>query len=220
MATVERLLQHGTQRGDRALRLVGEELRDKRLTVGLSQHEVAVALRVSRTTYTRIEGGQSPTLSIRRAAQVAAILGLDLSIRTYPGGNPLRDAAQAERLSRLLALVIAPLSYRTEVGLPQREGQPREQRAWDAMILGRGRRTGVEMEMRIRDAQALERRIDLKRRDDPVDNLVVLVADTRANRAVLRENPALCPRLVRLSLVAVARLLRDGQHPPSALVVI
>ena len=127
MATVERLLQNGTRRGDRALRVLGDELRDKRLAVGLSQREVAWGCDISRSTYTRIEGGRCATLSIRRASQVAAVLGLDLSFATYPGGNPLRDTAQAERLSRLLVYVVAPLTYRTEVGLPQRDGQPIEQ---------------------------------------------------------------------------------------------
>lgn len=76
------------------------------------------------------------------------------------------------------------------------------------------------MEMRVRDAQATERRINMKRRDDAVDSLVVLVADTHANRRVLRENPGLFPGLARLTFGTLTRLLRAGQHPPDALVFV
>lgn len=78
----------------------------------------------------------------------------------------------------------------------------------------------MEMEMRIRDGQELERRIALKRRDDPVDNFVLLVADTHANRRVLRENPQLFPNLARLTYTTLVGFLRAGQHPPNALVLV
>lgn len=147
------------------------------------------------------------------------MLGLDLSVRTFPGGGPLRDSAHAERLRRVLDHVHAPLSYRTEVPLAAPPGQP-EQRAWDAMILGGGWRTGIELEMRLRDAQALERRINLKRRDDPVDRFLLLVANTRTNRRVLAEHPELFPDLRRLRRSAVISELQMGEHPPTGMVLI
>jgi hypothetical protein len=58
-------------------------------------------------------------------------------------------------------------------------------RAWDAEISGRHPepwRARVEAETRIADAQALERRLNLKRRDDPAGHLILLVSDTRTNR--------------------------------------
>ena len=85
------------------------------------------------------------------------------------------------------------------------------------MTTGAGKRTAVEVEMRIRDAQALERRLDLKRRDDPVDNLVVVVTDTAINRRVLREHPTLFTVLARLTLREMTRFLDSGLHPPSCL---
>lgn len=209
MPTVDRLLQRGAQRGARALRTIGEEYRDKRVAVGVSQAEVARAMGVSRSTYTRIEGGDAVGLSIIRASQAAAVLGLDLAVRVYPGGSPLREKASLERLSRFLVHVASPLTCATEVPLPTRSYGVPEQRAWDALITGAGKPTGVELEMRLRDAQALERRLALKRKDDPV-RFVLLVANTRSNREVLREYPDLFPSLARLGFAAVTRLLRQA----------
>lgn len=58
-------------------------------------------------------------------------------------------------------------------------------RAWDAVIGGGSWRDGVEAEVRLRDAQALERRIALKQRDGSVDAVILLVWDTRHNRDAL-----------------------------------
>ena len=60
-------------------------------------------------------------------------------------------------------------------------------RAWDALIRGSGWRCGVEAETRPRDLQALERRLALKLRDGAVDMLVLLLLDSRYNRALVRE---------------------------------
>ena len=90
----------------------------------------------------------------------------------------------------------APLSFRIEVPLPS--GSERwERRAWDAMLYGLGERTAIELEMRLRDVQAVRRRHELKRRDDPTEHFLLLVADTRHNRRVVAEFAELfaAPRL-------------------------
>jgi hypothetical protein len=88
------------------------------------------------------------------------------------------------------------------------------------MVSGRGKRTGFEMEMRIRDGQALERRIELKRKDDHVDGVVLLLADTRNNRDMIQASPSLFPGMTRLTYRELARRLRSGQHPPTCLVFV
>jgi hypothetical protein len=47
-------------------------------------------------------------------------------------------------------------------------------------------RIGIEAETRIRDGQALLRKLALKRRDGGVDRLVLVVSDTRNNRDAVR----------------------------------
>jgi hypothetical protein len=88
------------------------------------------------------------------------------------------------------------------------------------MVSGLGKRTGFEMEMRVRDGQALERLINIKRRDDPIDSFVLLLADTRNNRAVIDTNTGLFQDLTRLTFRELARILRSGQHPPNSLVFV
>ena len=152
-------------------------------------------------------------------SRIASVLGLELSVRVYPGGDALRDVASARRLDALGARVAQPLRFRKEVPLPASTDYP-EQRAWDAEVRGAGMRTTFELEMRLRDAQAVERRITLKRRDDPSDGFVLLVAATRHNRRVLADHPGFFGDLPRLRPSALYRSLEAGRHPPSGLVLL
>lgn len=220
MPTVVRRVDDGTRRAERLARNLSEEFRHKRIAAGLTQEDVARSALMSRASYQRFERGTKTDLSLVDLSRLAAVLGLDLSVRAYPGASPIRDIASLTRLQRVVSMVSSPLSYRTEVPLPQLSGQLLEQRAWDAVIYGLGRRTALEMEMRITDAQALERRIELKRRDDPVESFVLLIADSRHNQRVLADQRQLFPDLTRLSFGELGRLLRSGHHPPNALVLV
>ena len=219
MSATERAIDRGTRLGDRALSMMADEFREARLGLGVSQEHVAGAARVSRPRYSRIERGKAPTLTFREASRIATTLGLDLWVRLYPGAEPLHDAASSRRLRSLLAHVRRPLSWRTEVPLPASPDRV-EQRAWDAMLFGRGRRTAIELEMRLRDGQAVERRVALKRRDDPTDSFVLAIADTRTNRRVLRDHPELFGDLTRLRAADVLAALEAGRHPPTGLVLV
>ena len=219
MPTSERAFDRGTMRGERALADLGTEYREARVGGGLSQQYVADAVRISRPVYSKIERGKARYLSIVTASRICAVLGLDLWVRAYPGARILRDAPQADRLQRVLDKVRAPLRYRIEVPLPQRADQPTELRAWDAVLSDGAERTALELEMRLHDTQALERRVALKLRDDPVDHFLLVVAGTRNNRRVLREHPELCG-LTRLRTANLLRVLGEGRHPPSGIILI
>ena len=219
MPAAERLFDAGTRRAERALRELSEEFREARLRLGLSQREVAQAARIHRTSYTRIEAAKLPSLSLTVAARIAAVLGLELAVRAFPGGRSVRDVGQAQRLLKLIECIGPPLKYRTDVPLPAAAGRF-EQRAWDLVIYGHGARTATEFEARLYDTQAQVRRFLLKRRDDPVDTLLIVVSDTKANRRVLDEFADLLVDFPRLRTQAVLDLLRQGQHPPSGLIVL
>ena len=165
---------------------LGEEFRHERLRLGLSQRQVARAAHVDRGDLSRIEAGKLDYLTFPTACTIASVLGLDLSIKPYPGGGSIRDAGQAPRLQALIKCVGPPLRIATEVALPRRDGYP-DQRAWDVMLYGHEERTGIEFEQRLYDIQAQLRRYNLKRRDDPVDRFLLVVANTRANRRVVDE---------------------------------
>jgi transcriptional regulator with XRE-family HTH domain len=219
MSTTDRLYDRGTRLGEWRLRDVAADFRHKRMELGLSQRAVARAARISRSSYSRIERGKRTSVMLMVLARIATVLGLDLVLKTYPGGAPLRDTASAGQITYVCGQVARPLRARTEVPLPQRTDHP-EQRRWDVLLSGSGRRTGMEFETRLYDAQAQHGRWNLKMRDDPVDSLVVVISDTRRNREVLRTFPELFADLPRLGSSQFLAMLRDGQHPPTGLVLL
>jgi hypothetical protein len=97
---------------------------------------------------------------------------------------------------------------------------PTDLRAWDVVLYGHGQRTCIEYEVRLHDVQATIRRHNLKRRDDPPNQFLMVAADTRHNREVLRQYGDLFADLPRLRTANVLKALRAGQHPPSGLVVL
>jgi transcriptional regulator with XRE-family HTH domain len=177
------------KRDERAQRLMsevlaamGRELRTARLGLDLSQTDAGRAIGVSTSAWSRMERGAVPNLALLELGRALAVVGLDLSVRAYPGGRPLRDDAHLTLLARLHGRLGAGPRWRTEV--PMRVAG--DLRAWDALIVVSAIRIGVEAETRARDAQELQRRLALKQRDGDVDHLILLLADTRHNRAFVR----------------------------------
>lgn len=138
--------------------------------------------------YGRIERGRSPEVSILTTAKIAAVLGLETSLRFFPGPDPIRDAAHVALLEQFRVRLHHSLAWRTEVPFP-RSG---DRRAWDGLVQdfaippGRRRvRGAVEAETRPVDVQALDRKLALKERDGDADWVILLLADSRHNRALL-----------------------------------
>lgn len=181
MTTRERLHDRGNRLARRALVALGEELREARLAAGLSQAGVGAAARTSHATVGRIERGLEPGASVALLSRVCAAVGLDFTMRAYPGGDPIRDEAHVRLLARLRSRLGSSLQWQTEVPLPD----PRDPRAWDATIRHGRVVVAVEAETRLRDLQALDRRIAIKRRDGNVADVILLVGDTAANRRAL-----------------------------------
>ena len=120
--------------------------------------------------------------SLVQATAAAAVVGLQLSVRAYPDGDPIRDAGQSALLDRFRARLPPTAGWATEVPMPI----PGDRRAWDARVVIDGRRAGCEAEMQLLDLQALERRPRPSQlRDRDVDILLLVVADTVRNRHVL-----------------------------------
>jgi hypothetical protein len=110
------------------------------------------------------------------------------------------------------------LQWRTEVPIPI----VGDLRAWDAVVSRPAApwRLRIEAETRLADAQALERRLTLKMRDDPKGGVLLLLSDTRINRDALRALRGglrdLFPHDTRTLLAA----LRRGREPPGNGIVI
>ena len=166
----------------RSLQIIGEEFREARLRAGMNQRELGLLAGTSHTTVSRIELGSAGRIPFETLVVIATILGLDLPLRAFPSGAPIRDAAQSALLARFRACLAPTLQWQAEVPLRV----PGDRRAWDAVVSDRAWRVPVDAESRLRDVQACSRRTALKRRDDGADVVILLVADTRHNRAVLR----------------------------------
>jgi transcriptional regulator with XRE-family HTH domain len=215
MTARERARDRGHRLGLKALGAVAKELRTARLASGASQSAVGALAKVSHATEARYESGTYQGVTIVGAAELLAVVGLGISVSTYPLGDPPRDRDHALLGAAFLEHAAPPLIWRTEVPLPNAG----DARSWDAMITGAQRRTGVEFERVIGDVQAQGRRIALKRRDGGVDYLLVVVADTPANRRALRQWQTFLPELPRLGIRQVLEALEAGRHPGDGLVL-
>jgi transcriptional regulator with XRE-family HTH domain len=218
MTANDRMRARAAGRARRILAELASEIREARLAAGFSQCVLGGLVGMSGDKIWQIEHERLPSLSISDACQIGAVLGLDFAARVFPNGAHIRDASQSRRLVRLLANVGSPLRYRTDVALPAADNRF-ELRAWDALVSGCGERTGIELESRLGDVQSVVRRHHLKRRDDPVDHFLFVVADTKHNRRVLAEFQDLMPDLPRLRTATVLRLLASGCHPPTGIVL-
>lgn len=200
-----------------ALATIGEEFREARLAAGLTQRQVAEVVGISHTELSRIERGLAPWVPFETLVLIAAVLGLDLPLRAFPAGGPIRDRAQLELLAKFRGLLPAGLSWRTEVPLRIE----RDLRAWDAVVGGRGWQVPVDAETRLRDVQALARKEALKRRDDGAEVMILLVADTRHNRQVLRlAKPDLVAEFPAAGRAALAALSSREKPAGSAIVIL
>jgi transcriptional regulator with XRE-family HTH domain len=214
MATREGPYERARNTARVARRRLGAELRTARRSSGLSLEDVAARCHLSDSQVLRIEEGTVAGPSLEAVACIAAVVGLDLVVRTYPRGDPIRDAGHTRLLERLRRQLHPSLRLRTEVPLPI----VGDLRAWDAIVSGEGWRTPVEAETVLDDAQALDRKLALKMRDGGFDHVILLVADTPRNRAALRAMPI--GDGFPLDGRGILRALRDGQDPGGSGVVI
>jgi transcriptional regulator with XRE-family HTH domain len=219
MGTRERPSDRGRRRAREALNRVGQDHRLARVGGGLSLRDAGAASGTSHQQLLRFERGKLDRVSISELGAWCAVVGLDLAIRAYPAGDVIRDRAQLVLLERLRSRLHTSLRWRTEVPL----GIQGDLRAWDAEIRGRDPspwRARVEAETGIPDVQALERRLNLKTRDDPNGHVLLLISDTRANRTALRAMREGMRDRFPLDSRAILAALGSGRDPGAGGIVI
>lgn len=223
MPTIERARARGARHARTSLAAIADELREARLAAGMSQQHVASVAGLTQSRVSRTERCQRLPPRIDELARHCAALGLRLSLRAYPDASPVRDAAQLRLLARLRAQLGPGLRWRSEVPV----GGEGDLRAWDVVLDARGAgapepaaSVGIDAETRLRDIQALQRRVELKRRDSGVDIVALLLADTKHNRAVLRAYRTALTSTFPLDTAAVMSALRRGQIPRASGIVI
>jgi transcriptional regulator with XRE-family HTH domain len=214
MPAIEREVDRASLAVARSIATIGREVRMARLGHGLSQAAVAKAGGMSQSQLSRFERGAGAPPRIDRIARVCATVGLDLSLRVYPAGPPLRDAAHVALLGRLRQTASPAFRWSSEVPLPI----PGDRRAWDSV--GRAGLSGqpivetfVEAESRLLDAQAVIRRVMLKKRDSGDVRVILLVRDSRGNRAAAHAARDLIREAFPVPSDVAMAALRDGRDP-------
>jgi transcriptional regulator with XRE-family HTH domain len=216
VASIERAVDRANQRADAATRAAGRELRAARRDRNLSLARVGRSVGLSAAAVSRIERGLTPEVSMLRLSQLAEVVGLELSIRLYPGGLPIRDAAHAALLARFREAIHPSVRWMIEAPFPVLG----DQRAWDAMIAGQGWRYGVEAETAPRDVQALGRRLALKLRDGGVDGILLVLPRTRRVREFLAAARGLLDTSFPIPGAAASARLAAGRDPEGSSIVL
>jgi len=169
-----------------------------------------------RSTFGRIERNELQCVSVEQLAVACSAVGLELSMRAYPKGDPARDTAHLRLLDRFRSRLPAALPWRTEAPLPIQG----DLRALDGQSWIEGEMLAVEAEMRLHDIQSLERRVLLKKRDSRAVRLVLLVADTPHNRDMLGAHRDSMRGSFPLDTREVFAVLVRRQMPPADGIVI
>jgi transcriptional regulator with XRE-family HTH domain len=216
MAATDRRIDRAVRASERARQRLGVEIRQARMEHDLSQATAARGAGLAQSSWSRMERGRARNVTLENLFRAAAAVGLAVKADIYPAGEPLRDAPQLALLERLRSRLPDHVGWATEVPLPNAG----DQRAWDALIRLPGARVGVEAETRGRDAQALQRKLTLKRRDGSVDHIILLMADTRHNRSfVVAAGTGFVKDYPVPGRIALARL-ESGQDPGGSSIVL
>jgi hypothetical protein len=178
--------------------------------------EAGRAIGRSAAWVSRAERGLSTTVSVIELARLCAVVGLDLSLRTFPGGAPVRDTAHLALISSFRARLHRSLGWSAEVPLPGIG----DQRAWDGLVRGSGWRYGVEAETRPRDVQAIARRLHLKVRDGAVDGVLVILPNTQHIRVFLQEFIAIAGTSFPIAGRQALDLLGAGLDPGGSAIIV
>jgi transcriptional regulator with XRE-family HTH domain len=216
VATRERPRDRALRHAARIRLETGEEIRTARQAAGLSLRAAAAAVGMDYGQFARIERDEAGDVRLSQVCLACEAVGLEFKGRPYPAGDPVRDAAHLGLLGRLRAQLPSSTPWRTEVPL-RIVG---DLRAVDAEVLVERTWVGFEAETRIRDVQATERKVQLKKRDAGLRRIVLVVADTKSNRAVLRTHREALRTSFPLDTREVLSALRAGRLPPDDGVVV
>jgi transcriptional regulator with XRE-family HTH domain len=217
MGTHQRVTDLAAEDARRINEKVRTDVRDTRITLGLSQVEVARQSGVSRWKIGRLEAGKAGSLSIADSCALLRAVGLTPYLTTAPTGVRVRDGASLRILERFASLLAPPLRLSREVLLPA----PGDLRAWDAAVAEDRRRAFVEVVSRLGDMQALARYLAIKLRDDGRSQVVILVVGRTAhNRGVLAAHRESLRDAFPHDGATIARALRSGRLPSASGIIV
>lgn len=216
MATKARQVDIGTARGVELIARAGREIRQARMDRGLSLAATGRASALSVSEVSRIERGLVARVSVHDLARLHAVVGLELSLKSYPSGQPIRDVAHVALLEDFRKGLHTSLHWSIEVPLPI----PGDRRCWDALIRGDGWQYGVEAETAPRDSQSVARRMQLKERDGRVDGVLLVLRRTVQTRRFVSAAGELLRSAFPVDGTRAIELLRAGVDPGGNAVIV
>src|SRR5690242_17588797 len=216
VATRETRQERGRRRGDDVLRRLVNELRTARQVAGLSQRAVAVDAGWTQSELHRLESHEFTNVSLSRLGVVASVLGLEISVGVHPIGDGLRDKGHEALLKRFAAGIHPSLRQTREAPFPNSF----DRRSWDMLLGVEQQLVGVEAETRIRDIQELVRRVRQRERDGGVDEIVIVLANSAHNRALVGDLRLALGKSYSTSPVGLRRALREGRIVPGSGVIL
>ena len=202
----DRPLDESARRAVWLCQRIGTEIRDARRMAGINQDRLGAAASLSGSEVGRVERGEAPALTIAASVRLLRVVGLDLWLKTYPFGPPLRDAAHTALMDRLIARLPGTVGWKREWPLPV----PGDHRAVDLVLTGLPVATGIEVETRLVDEQALLRDIHSKQRDAGLERMYLLLLRSRSNTTALKGATGLT-RAFPLRSRTVLAALRNGR---------
>jgi transcriptional regulator with XRE-family HTH domain len=203
------------RRGQQITRMVGSEVRAARRMAGISQATLGAAVGLSDSEVSRVEQGAADWLTVIHAAELLGAVGLNLWAKTFPAGPPLRDAAHLKLLADFEARLAPSIRCQREWPLPGDQ----DRRAVDLLLTGMRLTVAVEAETVLDDLQALQRGVNLKKRDAGIDVMLLLVRGSSRNRAILRGADAL-RRDFPLQTRGILAALAAGRDPGGSGIVV
>jgi transcriptional regulator with XRE-family HTH domain len=207
-------LTRGTDRGLTIVLSLMREAEAARVASGTSYAEIGRALHLAPGQVAQILRGKVTSVTIVRAAQILAAVGLKMSAGGFPEGAAVRESGQRSLLERLRMRISPELKWSEEV-LVSELPVPGEvdHRAWDAGIDGPSCRCRVDAETHVGDLQAVARRVALKQRDGHEPCVVLLLADTKHHRALLELSRVGLRAQFPISQRATLAALKIGRSP-------
>lgn len=181
MGTKETRRQRGERRGGEIVSGAVRTLRDERVTAGVSQAELGREAGWSQSFTSLVERHRIPNVSLVDLCVAASVLGLEPSLSFHPIGPAIRDKGHEALIGRLLRMISPAWHVAREVPFPN----PGDPRWWDVLLRLPDYRLGVEAETRIRDMQALVRRMRERAREGGTDALLLVLSDSAHNRVLV-----------------------------------
>ena len=209
MSVRVRVLVQARVNARRVRETAGQAVRDARFAAGLRLVDVGTAIGRSASWVSRVERGLVVGVTVDELVMLSAAVGLRLWATTYPAERAIRDAPQLDLLKRFRQRIGKAWSWSYEVVVPLAG----DRRAADAVI-----RLGLTVIMieaftRLADTQAQFRAILLKARDLRIERVVIVVGESRVNRAALAGAREMVNATFPLGTRSVVTALRAGRDP-------